>query len=386
MKSDAGNSPDAVRTPLDPSRVQRVVLIRLRSIGDTVLMTPCLAALKAWRPDVNITVVLEPLAAPLLEDHPLVDELIVAEQSLSSRAALVARLRRACFDAAFNMHGGSTGTFLAGFAGAGRSFGYRGFSLSWLLSDRAPSPDAILGRARIHSVEQQLALLRWSGVIPANSHPRLSLTVSPQAKASVEDRLRLARGPAWNAEGGFACFVPGAAMESKRWGAEGFAAVADHLSEQWQLSSVIVAGPGQEALARRVASAARSRPFVMAGLSLKELVALLGLARLFVGNDSGPMHIAAALERPIVAVWGSSDPDVWRPWTQAPCRVVQSERGEAAQRGVDRTKFEDQTLRIRTISASKVSAAVDEVLELALNANHRADAARQYKGHASIEA
>lgn len=371
MKSDAGNSPDAARTPLDPSRVQRVVLIRLRSIGDTVLMTPSLAALKAWRPDVNITVVSEPLAAPLLENHPLVDELILAERSLASRSALIARLRRARFDAAFNMHGGSTGAVLARFAGPARSFGYRGLSLSWLLSDRAPSPDVILRRSRIHSVEQQLALLRWSGVPCANSNAGLSLVVSPEAQAGVRERLRLTGAPGWNETGGFVCLVPGAAMESKRWDAEGFAAVADHLSERWHLPSVIVAGPGQEALAHNVASVTRSRPFVVTGLSLKELVALLGLARLFVGNDSGPMHIAAALARPIVAIWGSSDPDVWRPWTQAPCRVVQHD--EARERSVKRQAGEALSLdhsrqEIKLISPAEVIAAVDEVLKLSASA------------------
>ena len=79
----------------DWSAARKVLLVRLRSIGDTVLMTPCLAALKAMRADLEINVVSEPLAAPLLEDHPLVDHLIVADRSLAARARLVRQLRRA---------------------------------------------------------------------------------------------------------------------------------------------------------------------------------------------------------------------------------------------------------------------------------------------------
>jgi ADP-heptose:LPS heptosyltransferase len=350
-----------------------VLLIRLRSIGDTVLMTPCLSTLKAWSPDLKIAVVSEPLAAPLLEDHPLVDELIVTQSTIVSRSSLVARLRRGRFDVAFNMHGGPTAAILARLSGAPRTVGYQDLPLSWLLSDRAPSPDAILGRSRIHSVEQQLALLSWAGVELGASRAKLSLTVGFDAEARVRERLEALglAGLNRNVSAAFASIVPGAAFESKRWNAEGFAAVADHLSERWNLPSVIVAGPGQEKLARQVACAARVDSAVLTGVSLKELVAVLRMSRVFVGNDSGPMHIAAALDRPIVAVWGSSDSTVWHPWTEAPHRVVGGRGkndGETGRRG-DGAKLERDASSIRQVRASEVTAAVDEVLELALEAN-----------------
>ena len=344
-----------------------MLLIRLRSIGDTVLMTPCLAALKAWRPGLEITVVSEPLAAPLLDDHPLVDKLIVASRGATSRVSLIAQLRRARFDVAYNMHGGSTGAILARLSGASYSIGYRGLPLSRLLSDRAPSPDVILGRSRIHSVEQQLALLNWSGVPWPESRPRLSLAVSSEAEGRVRQKIKDSADLNWSefVRSGFACVVPGAAFESKRWSAEGFAAVADHLSHRWELPSVVVAGSGQERLARDVASASRAKTAVLTGLSLKELVALLEQACLFVGNDGGPMHVAAALARPIVAVWGSSDPTVWHPWTEAPYQVVQANETER-RRGDEGS--------IKTITSGEVIEAVDEVLESALEANHRVGA------------
>ncbi|HJZ69197.1 MAG TPA: glycosyltransferase family 9 protein [Blastocatellia bacterium] len=360
MKSEVSSLPISPDT-LDPSRVRSVLLVRLRSIGDTVLMTPCLATLKSWHPNVKITVVSEPLAAPLLDDHPLVDKLIITSGSLASRAGSVAQLRSGGFDAAFNMHGGSTGAMLVRLSGASRSVGYRDLPLSWLLSDRAPAPDVILGRSRIHSVEQQLALLSWSGVPWPSSRPQLSLAVSAEAKLRVTERLRALGIP--ERFGNFACIVPGAALESKRWNAEGFAAVVDHLRERWNLSSLVIAGPGQQQLAREVTSATRVRAAVLDQLSLKELVALLGIARVFVGNDGGPMHIAAAVATPIVAVWGSSDPTVWHPWTEAPYRIVDS--GSRNRDGA-----------IKDIPASEVIEAVDEVVELALGANYKADAAQ----------
>ena len=368
MKSDSGSTPNA-DTPLDWSLVQRVLLIRLRSIGDTVLMTPCLAALKAWRPDLEITVVSEPLAAPLLENHPLVDDLIIAEGSLSSRSALISKLRKARFGAAFNMHGGPTGALLARLAGSTQSVGYQGQALSWLLSRRAPAPDVILGRSRIHSVEQQLALLNWTGVPLVDSRPQLSLHVNPEIEQRVRTKLESLGGHSWKEIlwRGFGCIMPGAAFESKRWNAEGFACAADHLRERWNLPCVIVAGPGQEELARQVASKTLAQTPVVDGLSLKELVALLAMTRVFVGNDSGPMHIAAALERPIVAVWGSSDQSVWHPWTEAPWRIISS-KSTPAQHDLCEANG-----GIKSIGTDEVITAVDEVLELALEANHAAD-------------
>jgi lipopolysaccharide heptosyltransferase III len=364
LKSEASSSPSKAETPpFDWARVQRVLLIRLRSIGDTVLMTPCLAALKAWRPSLGITVLSEPLAAPILEDNPLVDELIVvANKSIESRARLISRLRKSRFDVAFNMHGGSTGAILARLSGARHSVGYRGLPVSWILSDRAPSPDVILRRAPIHSVEQQLALLNWSGVPWPESRPRLSLPVIAEVKARVCDRLRTLRGYEFREGSGFACIMPGAAFESKRWSAEGFAAVANHLGERWNLQTIVVAGPGQEKMAGEVAAAACAGTARLDGLSLKELIALIEMAKVFVGNDSGPAHIAAALGRPVVAVWGSSDPTVWHPWTEAPWRIVDGKR----------FTIEGGRPPIGQIPASEVVAAVDQVLELALAATHMA--------------
>ncbi len=356
MTASAQHSAEVDSRP-DWSLIHRALFIRLRSIGDTVLMTPCLAALKSWRPDVQTTVVTESLAAPILEDHPLVDEVITAGPDLFSRARLVSRLRRRRFDIAFNMHGGTTATILSKLSGARHTVGYRGYRCSFLLSHTAPSPDELLGRSRVHSVEQQLALLRWAGVPWPEGGPRLSLKVSPEAEASVRKWLSacLAREVGdGSALAPFACLAPSAAMESKQWSARGFAEVADHLRDRWHLPSVVIAGPGQEHLAGEVVRGSRTKPFIISRLSLKELIALTSLTSIFVGNDSGPMHIAAALERPIVAVFGSSNSDVWHPWARSPYRVVKARPAGAASGGEGHA--------IASIPPEDVLACVDEVM------------------------
>lgn len=343
-------------SPLDWPSVRRVLLIRLRSIGDTILMTPCLAALKSWRPDLDIAVLSESLSAPVLEDHPLVDKLLIAGRTFSERARLTLQMRRMRFDAAFNMHGGTTATILARLSGARYQVGYGDYNLSRMLNRRAPSPDVILNRASMHSVEQQLALLHWSGMPWLDEWPRLILQTDPQNETLARERLaRL------GIKSGFAAIAPAAALESKRWPAHKFSEVIDHLSLQWDLPSVIFAGPGQERVADEAATGSRAKPVVVTGVSLKELIALLGLASIYVGNDSGPMHIAAALDRPVVAVFGSSNAEVWHPWTDSAYRIVRADRNE--KKSQEGGAGSEDRYRIEAITVEEMIAAVDDVME-----------------------
>lgn len=347
-----GNERRAAQTApatVDWSTVRRVLLVRLRSIGDTVLMTPSLAALKACNPEIDITVVSEPLAAPLLEDHPQVDHLLVIPPSLAARVSVIAELRRRRFDVGVNMHGGTTAMLLTRLSGARRTTGYRGYAYARLLTDAAPSPDVILGQPGVHSVEQQLALLYWLGVPRTTAEPQLSLTVSEAARRAANERLGVIGRRQMSGER-FAVISPAAALASKRWTATSFARITEHLSSRWKLPAIIIAGRGEETIAEEVAAASQARPAVISGLSLKELMALISLSSLFVGNDSGPMHIAAALRRPLVAIFGSSNAEVWRPWSVAPTRVVQA------------SPTADAETRIHTIPVETVQAAIDEVM------------------------
>jgi ADP-heptose:LPS heptosyltransferase len=313
-------------------------------------------------------------------------------------------LRRAGYDLAFNLHGGTTATWLARLAGAKWSIGYKGCRHSQRLDLRAPDAEVILGRKQLHSVEQQLALLHWAGVPWPLRRPQLSLAVSSDAENRVREKLNAAcvaqavslrTTPSAQtnsllttstaqavslryideiARGHFAVIAPAAAFESKRWTAAGFAQVAKHLRDHWKLPVVVVAGPGQQELASAVAALAGA--VALAGLTLKELMALINLSRAFVGNDSGPMHMAAALRRPLVAVFGSSNPVVWHPWTDSPYQVVEGQRpGDRGQLNPAQwpkdtnTPDADGGFAIRRVPAGKVIAAVNDVLKLALAAS-----------------
>ncbi len=309
---------------LPPLSFDRPVLLRLRSIGDTVLMTPLLSVLKAWRSDLPIAVVVEPLAAPVLEPHPLVDELIVvprAQRGLSGlreRLRAVQRLRAGHFDAAFNVHGGTTAAWLMWLAGIPHRIGYALPHTRWLLTHSVPPPGELWQKTAIHCVEQQLGLLKAVGVPMPSPLPRTKLYSDPKARAVVTAKLRRA-----GVQGAYAVVHPAAAFPSKRWATAHFAAVIVYLARRG-LHPVVVVGPGEAGVAEELhRQLGRSHGTVFfTDLPLAETMAVIAGSTLFVGNDSGPAHIAAAFGRPLVVIFGSSNATVWSPWTQAPHRVV----------------------------------------------------------------
>src|SRR5918993_400445 len=199
----------------DWSRVRRVLVVRLRSIGDTVLATPALHALRRFLPGARIDVLLEDWVAPLLEGSGDVDRVLtVRRKSQSSRLRVARQLRAEGYDVAYNLHGGSTAALLVRASGATHRVGYADYSYAALHNHAAPPSAELWGRAKTHSAEQQLALLGWTGV-PVTDRPASRLAVLPEASAAVAPRLRegarLADGQP------FALVHPAAAFETKTW-------------------------------------------------------------------------------------------------------------------------------------------------------------------------
>ncbi len=348
--------------PLAPARwdwreVRSVLVVRLRSIGDTVLATPSLHALRRFLPDARIDVLLEDWVAPLLEGFEDVDNVVTVERkSASARARIARTLRAARYDVAYNLHGGTTATFLTRATGARHRVGFAAYRYSRLYNHAAPSPIVLWGRDKIHSVEQQLSLIGWTGV-PVSDLPSTSLAVTPQASASINERLRAA---CLDEARPLALLHPAAAFETKQWATENYARLAEHLDARG-LSLVAVAAPREavvtDALKQNSAAAITS----FADLSLPEVTALAARARVFVGNDSGIAHIAAAVGCPSVVIFGSSNVTHWRPWTSAPAAVVREELPCQPCPGYTCSEF-DAPECIRRVSVERVIAAVEQIL------------------------
>ena len=341
----------------DWARVNRVLVVRLRSIGDTVLSTPSLVALRRFLPNARIDVLLESWVAPLLDGFPHVDNVITVERSsLSSRLDAVRQLRKARYDVAYNLHGGSTSTLIQRAAGARHRVGYEAYRYSWMLNHQAPPSSSLWQSEHTHSAEQQLALLGWTGV-PVSDRPSSKLSVTSRALESVSAKLE---SEGITSDRPIALLHPAAAFATKQWATENFARVAEHLAE-FGLRPVAVVGPNE----LPVLSEMRERSAVpvvgFSDLTLPEVTALSARARIFVGNDSGLAHIAAAVRTPSVVVFGSSNVHHWRPWSSAPNEVVREEMPCAPCPGYRCNEF-DEPECIKRVGPERVIAAVDRIL------------------------
>lgn len=350
--------------PLGPPRwdwqgVRSVLVVRLRSIGDTVLTTPSLYALKRFLPHSRVDILLEDWVAPVLDGFADVDNIIKLERgSTTARARLARRLRAARYDVAYNLHGGTTATLLTRASGARHRVGYSSYQYGRLHNHLAPSSSFLWGRDKTHSAEQQLALLGWTGV-PVMDRPATRLTVTDLAAASISARL----GAAGLAETRtpLAVIHPAAAFETKQWATERFARVAESLASSG-FAVVAITASSEAHVADKLKQHTTAPIVVFTDLSLPEVTALLSQARLFVGNDSGIAHMAAAVGAPSVVIFGSSNTAHWRPWAKAPAEVVVEELECQPCHGYFCEKFE-QPECIKRVPVERVVGAIARVLK-----------------------
>ena len=346
--------------PLAPSRwdwstVRKVLLVRLRSIGDTVLATPSVVALKRFLPHVQVDVLVEDWVAPLLDYHPHIDNVVVLERGgFMSRARVARELRANNYDVVYNLHGGTTATFLTRATGAHHRVGFKTYQYAQLHNHQAPSPLLLWGQQKTHSVEQQLALLGWTGV-PVTDRPRTVLGIAPQAAENINQRLA-----ALGLEDRKIALVhPAAAFATKQWATENFARVVEYLAELG-FAPVAVAAPHEQAVLETLTQSS-SAPVVTLDLSLPEVTALAARSQVFVGNDSGIAHIAAATGTRCVVVFGSSNIAHWRPWNSAPAETVFEEMPCQPCHGYFCEKFAQPECILR-VPVTRVTAAIDRVL------------------------
>ena len=351
--------------PLAPARwdwsaVRRVLVVRLRSIGDTVLTTPSLFALRRFLPQAQIDILLEDWVAPVLKGSDLIDRVItIPRESRVARARIARELRTARYDVVYNLHGGTTATLIARSTGAKHRVGFESYQYARLHNHLAPSALEIWQRPVLHSVEQQLALLGWTGV-PVTDRPATRLPVSEVALQSVSDKLRAAGFERFDESDSIAVIHPTAAFDTKQWATEKFARIAEAVAARG-LTPVAIVSPKERSIIDALRNESSTRIFGLSDLTLPEVTALASRARLFVGNDSGLAHISAAAGAPCVVIFGSSNVAHWRPWTTNPNEVVREEMPCQPCHGYFCAEF-DQPECILRVPVERVVAAIDRVL------------------------
>jgi lipopolysaccharide heptosyltransferase I len=300
-----------------------VLIVKLSSIGDVVHTMPAVALLRRELPDARIVWVVERRAAAILKDSPVIDELIEVDS----------RTWRKDF-----FHGAATGEFrerlgqlrdVRGVNGRGRAdiaLDFQGLIKSGLLAfasrakrrigfethELRETPSRMFLTEQIetselkHVIEKNLALARAALSAPGNptsqAHPtsggyEFPIAVSTEDEKFVDDTIE-------NSGGVFTIINPGGGWPTELWPPERYAELADWLWSDCGLRSFVTHGPGEEALAQKVADRARSSAARPIASTLKQYVALARRASLFVGGDTGPLHLAAASGTPIVGLYG----------------------------------------------------------------------------------
>ncbi|MBY0497004.1 MAG: glycosyltransferase family 9 protein [Cyanobacteria bacterium] len=298
-------------------------MIRLRLIGDVVFTTPAISALRRKFPDSQITYLVEAPAEPVVRHHPSIDEVIVVERPrglarIQYDIALARQLRARHFDVVIDFHGGPRSGLLAWATRAPQRVGYDLPGRRWSYTTRVPWTRSLVPPR--HSVLNQWALLEPLGIEAADrARDAVTMPLDPEAVQRVDERLakagidRSARVIVMHVSAG---------NPFRRWPAAAFASAAATLAaEDPARRIVITSGPSESAAAeavaeeaRRLAGSSASRIVRTGEFDLAELGALVDRAALYIGGDSGPLHIAATTRAPIVALFGPTLPDRSMPW------------------------------------------------------------------------
>jgi ADP-heptose:LPS heptosyltransferase len=285
-----------------------VLLLRLRSLGDLVLETSVIRALHDWRPELRISVLAEERFAAVFEGNPAIAEVIHSGGLMSTAS----ELRRRNFAVIFNQHGGPRSAMLTAMSGARTKVGWHGYQYDFVYDVKVPDAREFFAGAGAvpHTAEHRLSQLWFTGV-PHGPVPPAQLFPQPDAAASAAQKIA-EKGIAPGTP--YAVLQPGARTAAMRWPLENFAALAKWLRDTHNIASVVNIGARDEELAVQSTQAFQGIAAVPdPPLNVRELIALTVSAALFVGNDSGPAHIASALDRPTVTLFSETDPAQWGP-------------------------------------------------------------------------
>jgi lipopolysaccharide heptosyltransferase I len=281
---------------------QRILIVKPSAIGDIVHTLPVLNLLRKRFPAAHIAWLVTPACRGILDGHPQLNEIIPFERKRWTKSlSLMKRLHRERFDLGLDLQGLFRSGLFAWSTGAPVRVGFAN------AREMAPlfyTHDVPVPEVEVHAMDRYLALAEAVGC------ERGSVEYVFPTDAGDRDRVAAMLGGA----GAYAVLLPGTNWATKRWPAEHFAGVVAPLRERFGLSSVIAGGPGD---GDAVAALAPSAINLAGRTSLRELMALQERASLVIANDSGPMHIAAALGRPLVTVFGPTNPVRTGPYQRA---------------------------------------------------------------------
>ncbi|MFC1713083.1 lipopolysaccharide heptosyltransferase II [Candidatus Poribacteria bacterium] len=292
--------------------IDRILVLRPDGIGDALNSTPAISALRNAYRDAHISVVLKPSGAEILSLNPHIDEIIIYDpddlhSGVAAKLRFLSKIRAEGHDMAIILKNSSWCNFISYASGAryriGRKSERKRFSST--LTDGVRSRDP---KGTKHEVYRNMDVARLAGADDGISE--LVLRLSEDERAWAQDFIH---NKGLDQASPLVGIHPGGSSFDKLWPAENFAYVADQLAQNPGTRIILFSGPGEDALADKIRETMTHPPICASGISLRQSAALNERCSLFICNDSGPMHIAAALNVPTVALFGPTDHVRWQP-------------------------------------------------------------------------
>lgn len=295
---------------ISPSSIKKILLIRLRRAGDVIMTTPAITALRTSFPKAYISYIVEEPYRELVEGNPNLDRVTVLPKNLSTKAFIrfIRKIRKKKYDAVLDFHGGPTASLMTLFSKARLKVGYKIKYKNFIYHKKLPRS---FPTGPIHSVESHLNLVKALG-LNISSSPPLYL---PQTQKAEEEKVKKFLEEN-KLEGRWSVILHiSAGNEFRNWGLENLVEFTNLLSELPEVKIVLIGAEEDQKAEREILEKSTVSPFSLVGrLNLRELRELISRASLFVGPDSGPMHVAASTSTPIVAYFGPTLPAHFAPW------------------------------------------------------------------------
>ena len=293
---------------------KKILIVRTDKIGDLVLSTPVIKAVRDAYPDSHIAAIVRPYAHEIIKDNPYLDEVITYDKAKKGIGILndlkfILNLRKKKFDLAIILHPKNRTHIITFLSGIPQRIGYDK-KLGALLTKKIPH---LKEYGLKHEIDYTLDIVRYLGIEPKEK--KLCIVPDKSAEKKIDD---IFAKNGISKDDTVVTIHPGSSCRSKRWSVERFAKVADLLVERYSAKIVIIAGPHDKTFGDRMAELMKARNVNLSGnTTVTQIVSILKRSKLFISNDSGPVHIACAVETPVVAIFGRNDrglsPERWGP-------------------------------------------------------------------------
>lgn len=303
--------------------MKRILIVNVNWLGDVLFSTPFIRALRENFPDAYIATLLHPRCKEILQDNPHLDEIIIYDRkgehrSFFKKFEFISYLRSKRFDTAFILRRSLSRAMLLFLSKIPERIGYDNKRSGFLLTKKTQPP-----KDKIHRAEFFLNLLKFVGIQPRTKF--YEFFIKPQ---DLESARSILSSKGLGSGERFIVLNPGGNWDPKRWPKENFSKLGDQIYKRFGLKVVITGANKDVQLAEEISNLMAERPVICCGsTSLKVLGAIFSVSQLVVSNDTGPMHLAASLKVPVIALFGPTSPEITGPFGEGKFLVLQHDVG-----------------------------------------------------------